>query len=685
MNRQTTGLVLCALLLTTFGHELVNRHQAARSAKKDHAPLDYKREHYHARDHNSEECYSVCESTGNGGSSNLTVIVNTTSSLVAVANVTAKVALVVDVKANLVVVLASSGVLIGVNLETKKALYVPAGSSNATWNGSVSLEDYLGNLTDGLEGLRKVVSEGAKHFNVSNVPEEVSAQVHLILIALSSGEEGNQKEAVAVLVEISVALRAALSVSLKVLRSGSVVVGLTLRAVVNITVGLAKLIGQIKGGVAVLVSARVTIDLNILLGAENAAAVFVSIVAQLAKAGVKLAEALSDILKFESLFALLVELGGNSSKGLNGLIKVVVALVNTLNEGNDPETLIHALIEYYGHGGRQEIGQQWDASIKAILDLVQEYHLEEVAKGLVEVLHKIQENKWTVNHVNLSAAIAILIATKENSVPLDNIVKILNLLGRRSLILVLITVLIRLLTIPGGIRVVISLAPNIKITIDLNVVNALRLLLRRVVIPIVRHNVLRILLTLPIIGDLLRHIQKSLVLRLEELIKHPECGKVIKELLELLNEARKNGGGGTSIGGSASGSGNTSIGGSVSGSGDSNGDGSGDGHVSGGGGGNGHGDNNGGGHGGSGGNGKGDESGSGSNSKESNESGSASGESGGHPHHSDEHGDKSKESKEKTHSRHKGRHQGHARHNKAGKNHKGKKHEHAKHLNEHKQ
>jgi hypothetical protein len=577
---------------------------------------------------------------------------------VAVANVTAKVALVVDVKANLVVVLASSGVLIGVNLETKKALYVPAGSSNATWNGSVSLEDYLGNLTDGLEGLRKVVSEGAKHFNVSNVPEEVSAQVHLILIALSSGEEGNQKEAVAVLVEISVALRAALSVSLKVLRSGSVVVGLTLRAVVNITVGLAKLIGQIKGGVAVLVSARVTIDLNILLGAENAAAVFVSIVAQLAKAGVKLAEALSDILKFESLFALLVELGGNSSKGLNGLIKVVVALVNTLNEGNDPETLIHALIEYYGHGGRQEIGQQWDASIKAILDLVQEYHLEEVAKGLVEVLHKIQENKWTVNHVNLSAAIAILIATKENSVPLDNIVKILNLLGRRSLILVLITVLIRLLTIPGGIRVVISLAPNIKITIDLNVVNALRLLLRRVVIPIVRHNVLRILLTLPIIGDLLRHIQKSLVLRLEELIKHPECGKVIKELLELLNEARKNGGGGTSIGGSASGSGNTSIGGSVSGSGDSNGDGSGDGHVSGGGGGNGHGDNNGGGHGGSGGNGKGDESGSGSNSKESNESGSASGESGGHPHHSDEHGDKSKESKEKTHSRHKGRHQG---------------------------
>jgi hypothetical protein len=568
---------------------------------------------------------------------------------VAVANVTAKVALVVDVKANLVAVIASSGVLIGVNLETKNALYVPAGSSNATWNGSVSLEDYLGNLTDGLEGLRKVVSEGAKHFNVSNVPEEVSAQVHLILIALSSGEEGNQKEAVAVLVEISVALRAALSVSLKVLRSGSVVVGLTLRAVVNITVGLAKLIGLIKGGVAVLVSARVTIDLNILLGAENAAAVFVSIVAQLAKAGVKLAEALSDILKsFESLFALLVKLGGNSSKGLNGLIKVVVALVNTLNEGNDPETLIHALIEYYAHGGGQEIGQQWDASIKAILDLVQEYHLEEVAKGLVEVLHKIQENKWTVNHVNLSAAIAILIATKENSVPLDNIVKIVNLLGRRSLILVLITVLIRLLTIPGGIRVLISLAPNIKITIDLNVANALRLLLRGVVVPIARQNVLRILLSLPIIGALLRHIQKSLVLRLEELIKHPECGKVIKELLELLNEARKNGGGGTSIGGSAPGSGDTS----------SNGDGSGDGHVSGGAGGNGHGDSSGGGHGGSDGNGKGDESGSGSNSKESNESGSASGESGGHPHHSDEHGDKSKESKEKTHSRHKGRHQG---------------------------
>jgi hypothetical protein len=566
-----------------------------------------------------------------------------------VANVTAKVALVVDVKANLVAVIASSGVLIGVNLETKNALYVPAGSSNATWNGSVSLEDYLGNLTDGLEGLRKVVSEGAKHFNVSNVPEEVSAQVHLILIALSSGEEGNQKEAVAVLVEISVALRAALSVSLKVLRSGSVVVGLTFRAVVNITVGLAKLIGLIKGGVAVLVSARVTIDLNILLGAENAAAVFVSIVAQLAKAGVKLAEALSDILKsFESLFALLVKLGGNSSKGLNGLIKVVVALVNTLNEGNDPETLIHALIEYYAHGGGQEIGQQWDASIKAILDLVQEYHLEEVAKGLVEVLHKIQENKWTVNHVNLSAAIAILIATKENSVPLDNIVKIVNLLGRRSLILVLITVLIRLLTIPGGIRVLISLAPNIKITIDVNVANALRLLLRGVVVPIARQNVLRILLSLPIIGALLRHIQKSLVLRLEELIKHPECGKVIKELLELLNEARKNGGGGTSIGGSAPGSGDTS----------SNGDGSGDGHVSGGAGGNGHGDSSGGGHGGSDGNGKGDESGSGSNSKESNESGSASGESGGHPHHSDEHGDKSKESKEKTHSRHKGRHQG---------------------------
>jgi hypothetical protein len=568
---------------------------------------------------------------------------------VAVANVTAKVALVVDVKANLVVVLASSGVLIGVNLETKEGLYVPAGSSNATWNGSVSLEDYLGNLTDGLEGLRKVVSEGAKHFNVSNVPEEVSAQVHLILIALSSGEETNQKEAVAVLVEISVALRAALSVSLKVLRSGSVAVGLTLRAVVNIIVGLAKLIGQIKGGVAVLVSARVTIDLNILLGAENAAAVFVSIVAQLAKAGVKLAEALSDILKsFESLFAVLVKLGGNSSKGLNGLIKVVVALVNTLNEGSDPETLIHALIEYYAHGGGQEIGQQWNASIKAILDLVQEYHLEEVAKGLVEVLHKIQDNKWTVNHVNLSAAIAILIATKENSVPLDNIVKIVNLLGRRSLILVLITVLIRLLTIPGGIRVLISLDPNIKITIDLNVANALRLLLRRVVTPIVRQNVLRILLALPIVGALLRHIQKSLVLRLEELIKHPECGKVIKELLELLNEARKNGGGGTSIGGSASGSGDTS----------SNGDGSGDGHVSGGGGGNGHGDSSEGGHGGSGGNGKGDESGSGSNSKESNESGSASGESGGHPHHSDEHGDKSKESKEKTHSRHKGRHQG---------------------------
>jgi hypothetical protein len=568
---------------------------------------------------------------------------------VAVANVTAKVALVVDVKANLVAVIASSGVLIGVNLETKNALYVPAGSSNATWNESVSLEDYLGSLTDGLEGLRKVVSEGAKHFNVSNVPEEVSAQVHLILIALSSGEEGNQKEAVAVLVEISVALRAALSVSLKVLRSGSVVVGLTLRAVVNITVGLAKLIGLIKGGVAVLVSARVTIDLNILLGAENAAAVFVSIVVQLAKAGVKLAEALSDILKsFESLFALLVKLGGNSSKGLNGLIKVVVALVNTLNEGNDPQTLIHALIEYYAHGGGQEIGQQWDASIKAILHLVQEYHLEEVAKGLVEVLHKIQENKWTVNHVNLSAAIAILIATKENSVPLDNIVKIVNLLGRRSLILVLITVLIRLLTIPGGIRVLISLAPNIKITIDVNVANALRLLLRGVVVPIARQNVLRILLSLPIIGALLRHIQKSLVLRLEELIKHPECGKVIKELLELLNEARKNGGGGTSIGGSAPGSGDTS----------SNGDGSGDGHVSGGAGGNGHGDSSGGGHGGSDGNGKGDESGSGSNSKESNESGSASGESGGHPHHSDEHGDKSKESKEKTHSRHKGRHQG---------------------------
>jgi hypothetical protein len=568
---------------------------------------------------------------------------------VAVANVTAKVALVVDVKANLVAVIASSGVLIGVNLETKNALYVPAGSSNATWNESVSLEDYLGSLTDGLEGLRKVVSEGAKHFNVSNVPEEVSAQVHLILIALSSGEEGNQKEAVAVLVEISVALRAALSVSLKVLRSGSVVVGLTLRAVVNITVGLAKLIGLIKGGVAVLVSARVTIDLNILLGAENAAAVFVSIVVQLAKAGVKLAEALSDILKsFESLFALLVKLGGNSSKGLNGLIKVVVALVNTLNEGNDPQTLIHALIEYYAHGGGQEIGQQWDASIKAILHLVQEYHLEEVAKGLVEVLHKIQENKWTVNHVNLSAAIAILIATKENSVPLDNIVKIVNLLGRRSLILVLITVLIRLLTIPGGIRVLIYLAPNIKITIDVNVANALRLLLRGVVVPIARQNVLRILLSLPVIGALLRHIQKSLVLRLEELIKHPECGKVIKELLELLNEARKNGGGGTSIGGSAPGSGDTS----------SNGDGSGDGHVSGGAGGNGHGDSSGGGHGGSGGNGKGDESGSGSNSKESNESGSASGESGGHPHHSDEHGDKSKESKEKTHSRHKGRHQG---------------------------
>ncbi|XP_030746827.1 uncharacterized protein LOC115875497 [Sitophilus oryzae] len=321
MNQKAYSILFCALLASTFYHEIkakgvVPHHHGISKAKDRLLP-------------SVETCSIQCTFNNTG----LEVIVNVNTSIIIVVNTTSNNAIGIDFKANIVAILnGNNGQALFINLITKAYIWFDGSAGVTAWlKSSVSLEVYIQKSFS----VAFQSSVGVKG-NLSTITSAILELVFVIIVSVEGASIGsNATDALNAVIAASVQIVAYLSGSgvlsgiLVLFASGAISVGGGIVFIAYVFVGIAKVVSVIGGGIQVLISKSISLNFEVLFSQASGIVKFVQIVLSLS--AVVSVTALQSITVRQFL-EIIVALGGFSSSGTNGVFLILYLYVNVTQD-----------------------------------------------------------------------------------------------------------------------------------------------------------------------------------------------------------------------------------------------------------------------------------------------------------------------------------------------------------------
>lgn len=399
-----------------------NKHLAGSSAKQL-SP-------FQERAASKQQCEFVCNKTITGGGGDIQFIGNETTQLVGVVNITASVGIIIDISNSLVVLLnGTTGALVVVNITSQTGIYIAAGLTTKGWiSANISFENYFKSLTSlvFLFNLNVGVT-----FTLSNVSNAVLQVIANLLISLSASIairlQGSVTAALTILIEISstiiVLFRGSLKGLLIFAGAGAFKIYGDLVLLVAVLKGIAVFFGKISGGLAYLIQQDVKFKLSLLLAAANGIELLINLLLAIVVSidlSVILGSALGSV---EGLLSLIVQLGGNASIGVTGVIRVVYGIVAYINGNVNLLTAIGFLFEFAANRnisgtGKIDISIYFSALLEVITIQNSTYPGSTGLAGFETIIVQLIKGTLVVGGVNISAIIEILIALSIGAVNL---------------------------------------------------------------------------------------------------------------------------------------------------------------------------------------------------------------------------------------------------------------------------
>ncbi|CAG9770428.1 unnamed protein product [Ceutorhynchus assimilis] len=515
MNQKAYSVLFCALLASTFVHEL---------RAKGVAPVSSRLEAFE-RSAPKEICELKCSFNETVTiSSGLTIVV--VEEVLVIANLSSSVALLIDVSAQIVVLLdGTTGAGIAIDLTTQTGVHIESG----LWvKSKVTIDVFIKSLKGGLSAILKIT--GAIKFSLKSASAKILKLVNQIIVKLIADIDAQLVQdasfGLKLIIAISSQLIGLLKGSLKGLLKviGSVAIKLTndLAGLLNALDGLASIVVKVAGNLTALLEAGVVLNLSLILSASTGLEVLINILLQIG-AVINIGEKLGAILNDpESLFKLLAQLGGNTAIGISGALLVVADIIALINGHQTIEQVISIIIQFISvsvHKTTQDLGIVLKATLEGLLEVLS--HLKATAglKALITTIQALIDGTLVIGGVNISTILAKLLAPlhTSSSSPLEVVIWIvLQLKGIVQISLLIpyiLLVLIVKLNSALGLQQLIALGIKINADISSAAGGILKSLLKNVlsiITGLLTGRFYDVLIKLPGIGTIIKALDAAL-------------------------------------------------------------------------------------------------------------------------------------------------------------------------------
>ncbi|CAH1955875.1 unnamed protein product [Acanthoscelides obtectus] len=586
MNRQqVTSILLCALLTTSFAHDLLRAKHLALSSRSQLHHQD------RASGGSQDQCSWICKSSNdNKNSTSLQLFFNATIELIGIVNVEAKSALVIDIKAGLAAVLnGTSGSAIIVNVLDGTGLYIEGGKFNKTWLAAkISFEAYFKQL-ESLEVFIKL-NIGEK-FTLKQITDHILQELGEILkhlsVEIAQNLHGDLKVIVGllegVLSNVFKLLRGPLKGLLQLVGSGVTHLAGDIHFFIGVLEGLATFVGHIAGGIGELIKLKIELDLGLIFGAVNGVQALVNLLlALVSKGAIHLVAGLLN--NAEALIEVIAKLGGGILHGVTGVFKLLGSILSLLNGNIKIDAFISFLIDFAisnKDGGSIDL----NVHLEGFLKVIELSGASNDSKGLIEFVHNLQQGTLNFNGVDLSAVLKGLLGGVGNL--LEFVVGILLKLEEHAVkigtaIPALLLHLFQSVS-PAGLQILAKLGINIDVDANghLDIVKAFKGIIfkiPKILLALKEGDISKVLEDLPIFGTIYNAVAKAVkkasngTVDLKKLLSRDGDKNVIEQIKNLIEGILKSVVSGSgSAGGSSSGGGSFEASGSNGGSGASGG------------------------------------------------------------------------------------------------------------------
>ncbi|KAH1002873.1 hypothetical protein HUJ04_008908 [Dendroctonus ponderosae] len=428
MNQKVYSFLFCALLASTFAHEL---------RAKGAAPVGFRYSRRLEKGAYPDICELSCTATE---TLNFTfgITVQAVEQVLILANLSSNAALAIDASNQIAVLLnGNTGAGVAINLSTLTGVYVSSG----LWLASKATIDlYIRNLQGGLQAL--LSNPGALRFATKNVPKAIISEINRIVsrLVINYGLATAQ--------DVTAGLRAVLPISTGILRllkgnlsgllaligSEVIVIPLDIAALLNTLIGIETVIVKAYGSLEALVAAGVLLSWSALLGASNALILLADLLLGIGR-NVDVGSALGPLLSSpQSALSLIALLGGNAHVGINGLLAVLSNLVGLADNSVIVEVFLNLLVQFVGNSGhyiKADLTQVLRDSLRGLLLVIERVDASSSLNELVVVISALIGGSWTYRGVTIGTIIFKLSAGVAAGGPklLQLVVSVLVLLG----------------------------------------------------------------------------------------------------------------------------------------------------------------------------------------------------------------------------------------------------------------
>ncbi|XP_063926015.1 uncharacterized protein LOC135139645 [Zophobas morio] len=448
MKQQLIVTVLCGLSLSTFGHEILNRHHETHPAELAHSraksPLS-------SRNQGSDENEN-CEPSGKKTTLNIAIACSP-HPILDVSNASATVGFAIDVKASLAGFLnysSGEGLIVNYVSETVVAIDL------SKWGHKLVFPFVI---THNIS-LQTLFEQGKK-----TSKEEASECIQKGLILISGGQYTvSVSEAWDVFIDITRDLSVALKTVIAIVKPGIFSANTSLNRLIEVIYGLASW-AKNTPGVEYVLEHRVSLNLQVLLNAKSALGAIRYIWEELSLTDVeRISQTLKTSVDVEEQIA---SLAGNSTTGANGIINVISKLVLFAHGRESLHILVEVLVDFIvKNKHNSDAFPDFRADVKNLNELVEKPKYQKPLKVVHKLLRELIDHNWPESGVSISGILQeIDDGLSKNSLKL--VIRVLSCLKAKTSIQVAVSTLVlhfvELLTFRGGAKV-LSLVTGVQIS-----------------------------------------------------------------------------------------------------------------------------------------------------------------------------------------------------------------------------
>ncbi|ERL90707.1 uncharacterized protein LOC109538874 [Dendroctonus ponderosae] len=418
MNQKAYSVLFCALLASTFAHEL---------RAKGVAPVSSRFARGLERAASPEICQLTCTASE---SVNVTlgITIQVVDQVLVLANLSANAALLINASSEIVVLLnGTTGSGVALNLTSQTGVYVSSG----LWLASkATIDVYIRSLSGGLQSIFAV--SGAVSFSLKSVSTAILTEINLIIsrLVINIG--------LAISQDVLVGLQIVLSISggiikllngnlrgLLALIESEISISLDIAALLNTLRGIETIIAKAYGSLEALIEAGVNLSWANLLQARNGLILLADLLL-----AIKISAVSSLLSSAESALQLIAQLGGNSTVGTNGLLTVLANLVALAQGSIKLETFLQVLVLFVANSNRTiqaDLTVGLRESLRGLLLVIERVKGSSELSELVVIISGLVAGSWVYKSVNIGAIILKLASgvALQRSKPLQLIVSVL--------------------------------------------------------------------------------------------------------------------------------------------------------------------------------------------------------------------------------------------------------------------